>query len=421
MSTKGSGAGYGGYPPRPAGTFPIVRDAFAAERLSPARQAIFGGMLANARRPYVGITTDGRLRGGLFAITDEGLDSGPVLAAARDLLDALGEAGRRATVQAVDSEDWRLWTNAYPVWAPHGLLLEDAPQEQRDAVLGLVSACLSARGLRETRDCMRMNAVLGEIVPYYPGTHTEWMYRFTLFGEPSPDQPWGWQLAGHHLDLHCCILGRQLVFTPAFYGAEPRISDRAPYPGIRLFDGQIDRGLELLRSLDGRQRDRAVLYPSMRSSDLPDDLRHPTEGRMRAVRGGDNLVLPYEGLSAADMTDGQRLLLTALIDAYLGRLPAPQAAARQAEAERHYGETYFAWVGTAADGAPFYYKVHSPVLLIELDCHAGVFLANDEPELFHVHTVVRTPNGNDYGRDLLRQHYAQAHTGTEQHAVRPQA
>jgi hypothetical protein len=27
----------------------------------------------------------------------------------------------------------------------------------------------------------------------------------------------------------------------------------------------------------------------------------------------------------------------------------------------------------------------------------------------HVHTVVRTPNGNDYGKDLLRQHYAAQH------------
>jgi hypothetical protein len=23
----------------------------------------------------------------------------------------------------------------------------------------------------------------------------------------------------------------------------------------------------------------------------------------------------------------------------------------------------------------------------------------------HIHAVVRTPNGNDYGKDLLRQHY----------------
>ena len=27
--------------------------------------------------------------------------------------------------------------------------------------------------------------------------------------------------------------------------------------------------------------------------------------------------------------------------------------------------------------------------------------------LNHIHTVVRTPNGNDYGKDLLRQHLEQ--------------
>ena len=36
----------------------------------------------------------------------------------------------------------------------------------------------------------------------------------------------------------------------------------------------------------------------------------------------------------------------------------------------------------------------------------------DLPNREHVHVVVRTPNGNDYGKDLLRQHYAQhAHSG----------
>ena len=47
-----------------------------------------------------------------------------------------------------------------------------------------------------------------------------------------------------------------------------------------------------------------------------------------------------------------------------------------------------------------------PVLLVEFDRHKGVFLDNDEPEKFHIHIIVRTPNGNDYGKDLLRQHYA---------------
>jgi hypothetical protein len=39
------------------------------------------------------------------------------------------------------------------------------------------------------------------------------------------------------------------------------------------------------------------------------------------------------------------------------------------------------------------------VPLTELDVHKGVFLNNDAPEKLHIHIVVRTPNGNDYGKD----------------------
>ena len=35
------------------------------------------------------------------------------------------------------------------------------------------------------------------------------------------------------------------------------------------------------------------------------------------------------------------------------------------------------------------------------------------PNPQHIHVVVRTPNGNDYGKDLLRQHYTQ-HSHTNQ-------
>jgi Protein of unknown function (DUF3500) len=43
--------------------------------------------------------------------------------------------------------------------------------------------------------------------------------------------------------------------------------------------------------------------------------------------------------------------------------------------------------------------------LIEFDHQRGVALDRRGPSRNHIHTVVRTPNGNDYGRDLLRQHY----------------
>jgi len=66
--------------------------------------------------------------------------------------------------------------------------------------------------------------------------------------------------------------------------------------------------------------------------------------------------------------------------------------------------------GGAGDDESFYYRIHSPVLMIEYDCHQGIFLDNPQPEPFHVHTIVRTPNGGDYGRDLLRRHLLNHHS-----------
>ena len=54
------------------------------------------------------------------------------------------------------------------------------------------------------------------------------------------------------------------------------------------------------------------------------------------------------------------------------------------------------------------YWAHSPVVLIEFDHQrpAGLrhLMPPNVPNKEHIHVVVRTPNGNDYGKDLLRQH-----------------
>ena len=69
----------------------------------------------------------------------------------------------------------------------------------------------------------------------------------------------------------------------------------------------------------------------------------------------------------------------------------------------HLDETYFCWIGGRGDDDPFYYRIQGPVMLAEFDHHAGIFLSNSEPEKFHTHILVRTPNGNDYGAELVRQ------------------
>jgi hypothetical protein len=96
---------------------------------------------------------------------------------------------------------------------------------------------------------------------------------------------------------------------------------------------------------------------------------------------------------------------------YTGRLRAGHSEVRLAEIRRYLDETYFAWIGTCDENSPFYYRIHSPVVMIEFDHQAGIALDNDVPSRNHIHTLVRTPNGNDYGKDLLRQHYALHHAG----------
>ena len=60
---------------------------------------------------------------------------------------------------------------------------------------------------------------------------------------------------------------------------------------------------------------------------------------------------------------------------------------------------------------------HSPVVLIEFDHERRVApFRSQEPSRDHIHAVLRTPNGNDYGKSLLRQHYEHHHGGdTHEH------
>ena len=142
--------------------------------------------------------------------------------------------------------------------------------------------------------------------------------------------------------------------------------------------------------------------------DLPQGRRHFADNLHLGGAFQDNRVVPYEGLIGSDLTALQQRDLLDLVQKYLGVLPSGPHAARLAEIERHLAQTHFCWIGGFSETSPFYYRVQSPVIFIEFDHHAGVFLTNAEPAKFHVHTIVRTPNGNDYGIDLLRLHYRQA-------------
>ena len=138
---------------------------------------------------------------------------------------------------------------------------------------------------------------------------------------------------------------------------------------------------------------------------MPPDRSHFADWRTQVGAFRDNQVIPYEGIRATDLSADQRAQLVDLFSLHVGLIRDGHAEVKMDEVLRHIDETYFAWIGTCDDVTPFYYKDHSPVLIAELDQHPGIFIDNDEAERFHSHLVIRTPNGNDYGKDLLRRHH----------------
>ena len=366
------------------------------------------GLLANWEKmlngPFRGITTDSSVIREIYVPRPEGAPTLAMIEAVNALLAAMSAEQKQRSIFPVDSNQWRRWQNTELYLEDYGLRLDEVDERLREAVMAVLRASMSQHGYELSRDVMRLNRFLGDLVGG-PAVLGEWSYIFCLFGTPSATEPWGWQFFGHHLVLNCFVLGRQMVLTPAFWGAEPSYADHGPFQGIKLFQDEERAGLTLMRSFSAEQQQRAIVAHSMMGGDLPEGRRHFADNLHLGGAFHDNRVVPYEGLKGDALSALQWRNLMDLVEKYLAVLPEGPRQARIAEVERHKAETHFCWIGGFAEDSPFYYRVQSPVTFIEFDHHAGVFLTNPEPAKFHVHTIVRTPNGNDYGFDLLRKHY----------------
>lgn len=368
-----------------------------AGRLDPAlpprlRDLLEHGKVASSEA-FNGLTTDGTPRAGLFPLHRTGVSLTAVVAAAEKFLVSLAPEERATASFAIDSDEWRTWSNIHPYLMRHGVSLRNLNDAQRDAALTLVRESLSVSGFVTARDVMKLNEHIRELTGRSE-EYGEWYYWLSVFGTPSETQPWGWQIDGHHLIINCFVLGDQIVLTPQFLGSEPVVAASGKYQGTRVFHAEEAAGFALMRALSPEQRAEATI-----SQDLPMEVF--------AAAYRDNLTLNYQGIRYDRLGTQQQALLLDLINVYVGRIRPGHAEIRMEEVTAHLDETWFAWMGRCDDASPFYYRVHSPAILIEFDHQRGIALDNDEPSRNHIHTLVRTPNGNDYGKDLLRQHYEQ--------------
>jgi len=347
---------------------------------------------------FTGVRVGAGVESGLFPIRATGVSTEPIRLAAVAFLDTLSPRQFIRTIFAVDDAEWRRWSNVdNGLYVRQGVSLKEMSEAQREAAMMLVRTSLSAKGLELVLAIMKTDQTLSEINNDIVRYDSE-LYFFTVMGQPSSSEPWGWQLDGHHLVINYFVLGDQVVMTPTFLGAEPAVAMTGRYAGNVVLQEEQDGGLAFMQSLTQAQRDAAILR------------RDKTENDIQAEADRDNLVLDYQGLRATVLTGAQQAQLLELVALYVNNMREDHARVRVNDVAESLNDTYFAWSGGTSDDDPFYYRIHSPVLLVEFDHQRPIgtrrLYPPDRPTRAHIHVVVRTPNGNDYGKDLLRQHLA---------------
>ncbi len=306
--------------------------------------------------------------------------------AANQFLDSLTDDQKKQAMFAMDDAERENWFFT-PV-PRKGLALRDMTVAQQHLATALLSAGLSQQGFIKAQTIMSMEDVLRIMEKDDGERRNPGKYYVSIFGKPSETGTWGYRVEGHHLSQNYTVANGHVVDAPSFFGSNPGEVREGPRKGVRLLAAEEDMGRDLLNALDAGQKKTAIIATDAYKEIL-------TSNAKRASLEG-----KPQGLPVSKMTKAQAQMLTDLLDVYAGNVPEQMAEARMAMVKQAGRDLYFAWAGVAERGGPHYYRIQSPTFLVEYD--------NTQNNNNHVHTVWRD-FGNDFGQDLMKQHYDSNH------------
>jgi hypothetical protein len=325
-----------------------------------------------------GLALGGRTAGAaVTAATDS------IGAAAQAFLRSLPPAARaRATFPFAAPERTR-WHWTVPASVPrNGLPLGEMTTAQRRLALHLLRASTSPAGYRKARDIMALQGVLQRMNTGLNDPFDPDLYFVSVFGTPA-SHTWGWRLEGHHLSRHFTVVGGTVVPEPFFLGAWPTRAGtafRSVARGFRTMPREEDAAREIVRSLDGGLRRRAIFS----TESLTD---HVTQYDVQ-VRP----LSPVGVLARALPSSGQARVLE-IVRTYLANHPPETERDAFARVQRGgLNRIRFGWAGSLRPGEPQYYRLQGPTFLLEFD--------NSRNEGTHIHSVWRDFQ-RDFGRHLL--------------------
>lgn len=269
-----------------------------------------------------------------------------------------------------------------------GVALREMTPAQKHLAEALMSAGLSQQGAIKAHTIMSLDQILKDVEQGKGPERDPENYHVWIFGEPSEKGTWGYRFEGHHISLNWTVVNGRIASSPSFFGANPAEVKQGPRSGLRALMREEDLGYDLIQSLTDEQRAVAIVDKTAYKDILTFD------SRKAALKGQPN------GLPFAQMTAKQKEILTNLVTEYATNLPDPIAEMRMDQYRKTQANLFFAWSGGINRHDLHYYRIQTPVFLIEFD--------ETQDSGNHIHSVWRDFEG-DFGLDLLAQHYQTSH------------
>lgn len=325
----------------------------------------------------------------LVRLTGFGQES---VSTARSFISLLSEAQKTESIFPFDVEE-RYNFHFVPM-KRRGITFNEMNPEQHKLALELLRSCLGTEAFQKTREIMELEIVLKELEKRKaednyrdPGN-----YHFSIFGNPSSTSIWGWRFEGHHISFNFSFNKKTLVSgTPGFMGSNPAIVLIGPMAGKQVLKQESDKGFAVINSFNAAQLKKAIIDTVAFKDILTFDKR-------KALLGNP------EGIRYSELTKVQQSLLLQLISVYVHRYRNDFAEKMMQDIKKQgLDNIWFAWAGHTKPviGNGSYYRVQGPTIVIEYD--------NTQNNANHVHSVVRDLK-NDFGGDLLLDHYKKGHS-----------
>ncbi len=274
-----------------------------------------------------------------------------------------------------------------------GISMNELNDAQKQAVFTLLKTSLTDETIKKIQDIMLLDNVLKELEHRKPEDHFRdpGKYFLTIFGIPSPKTIWGWRFEGHHVAFHFSADKKTLVAgTPSFLGSNPAVVLNGPQKDEFVLKDETDKGFALLHALSAEELKKAVI-----------DTAAPNEILTAASRKA--MIEHPAGIKYSELSPANQQLMLQLLNLYIHRYTKLFAENMLKQIQSAgLANLWFTWAGYQQHvlGHPYYYRIQGPTIIIEYD--------NSQNNANHIHTVIRDLT-NDFGGDLLLQHYKESH------------